>query len=472
MTFAGRAATGRCPARSSPRPSTGCRCRRACAGRAARRRSGASGRPRAGGAGTAARRTRARGCPGPRPAIRWSKRVRESVISSSTGPSNCTTSPSPRAQDEPRPAAASGASAARACRCPTTPVMRRCEWIVRPPSKRRNRCLPCASTARTARPASRSGQRSRAEARVRRARSRRGRGPRGSGGSGWPRSGSCRPRARLQGTGAGHDRRMRGETVAEGVSGSSTRASSTGTSSRPTTARSRSTPGSRRRGSRSQTARGELRAIVITHAHVDHLGFARARAARSTASRSSSPRATRSSRATRSRRPSPSATRCTYMLKHGPTRRLYWRALRAGAIRGKTLHDFTTYGDGDELPGGLRAVARPATLGHMALHLPERDVLFAGDAIVTRDPYTDRDGPVPGRAGGDGGRRAGARRRSTRIERAPARDGADRPRRPVDRRRRRGGAAGARRRRGLAAARVRRRAGRRRARPTSSWSCS
>ena len=48
------------------------------------------------------------------------------------------------------------------------PVMRRCEWIVSPPSKRRKRCLPWASTERTAWPASRSGQRSRAEARVQR----------------------------------------------------------------------------------------------------------------------------------------------------------------------------------------------------------------------------------------------------------------------------------------------------------------
>ena len=41
------------------------------------------------------------------------------------------------------------------------PVIRRCEWISRPPSKRRNRCLPCASTPVTAWPFSRSGQRSR-----------------------------------------------------------------------------------------------------------------------------------------------------------------------------------------------------------------------------------------------------------------------------------------------------------------------
>ena len=43
------------------------------------------------------------------------------------------------------------------------PVMRRCEWITRSSSKRRNRCLPWASTRSTARPASRSGQRSRAK---------------------------------------------------------------------------------------------------------------------------------------------------------------------------------------------------------------------------------------------------------------------------------------------------------------------
>ena len=33
------------------------------------------------------------------------------------------------------------------------------------------------------------------------------------------------------------------------------------------------------------------------------------------------------------------------------------------------------------------------TLGHCALHLPDRDAVFAGDAIVTLDPYTGRTGP-------------------------------------------------------------------------------
>ena len=33
------------------------------------------------------------------------------------------------------------------------------------------------------------------------------------------------------------------------------------------------------------------------------------------------------------------------------------------------------------------------TLGHVALHLPDRDVVITGDALVTHDPYTDTRGP-------------------------------------------------------------------------------
>jgi glyoxylase-like metal-dependent hydrolase (beta-lactamase superfamily II) len=136
----------------------------------------------------------------------------------------------------------------------------------------------------------------------------------------------------------------------------------------------------------------ELRAIVITHAHVDHLGFAE-RARREAGVTVYVPQgdaqlARHTLRYARSERVP------LLYLRYGPTRRLYWRALRSGGIRGELLRDFKTYADGDELPGGLRAVFTPGhTDGHMALHLPERDVLFAGDALVIRDPYTDREGP-------------------------------------------------------------------------------
>ena len=46
------------------------------------------------------------------------------------------------------------------------------------------------------------------------------------------------------------------------------------------------------------------------------------------------------------------------------------------------------------VPGSLRVVFTPGhTLGHCAFHLPERDCVIAGDAIVTLNPYTGRRGP-------------------------------------------------------------------------------
>ena len=137
---------------------------------------------------------------------------------------------------------------------------------------------------------------------------------------------------------------------------------------------------------------GELRAILITHGHVDHLGFAEM--ARREAGVAVYVPQGDAQLARHPLRYAKSERVPLVYLRHGATRRLYWRATKAGAIVGKTLRDFKTYGDGDELPGGLKAVFTPGhTDGHMALHLRDRDVLFTGDALVTHDPYTDRTGP-------------------------------------------------------------------------------
>jgi glyoxylase-like metal-dependent hydrolase (beta-lactamase superfamily II) len=46
------------------------------------------------------------------------------------------------------------------------------------------------------------------------------------------------------------------------------------------------------------------------------------------------------------------------------------------------------------VPGAPRVVYCPGhTLGHCALHYPDRDALICGDAIVMLDPYTARRGP-------------------------------------------------------------------------------
>ena len=138
---------------------------------------------------------------------------------------------------------------------------------------------------------------------------------------------------------------------------------------------------------------GELRAIVLTHGHIDHCGFA-PKAHEQAGVPVFVPRG--DERIVKSPIPFAESERnpLPYVIKEGPTRRLYLRALKAGGIRGQTLKEFEMYGDGDLLPGGLRAIATPGhTDGHMALHLADRDVLFVGDAIVTVDPYTDLEGP-------------------------------------------------------------------------------
>ena len=137
----------------------------------------------------------------------------------------------------------------------------------------------------------------------------------------------------------------------------------------------------------------ELRAIILTHGHVDHCGFAR-----KAHNEAGVPVYVPELDAPIVRSPIPMAKSegnpLMYTLKYGPTRRLYARALLSGAVSAQTLRHFRTYRDGEELPGGFRAIFTPGhTAGGMTLHLPSRDAVFVGDTIVTKDPYTDREGP-------------------------------------------------------------------------------
>ena len=137
----------------------------------------------------------------------------------------------------------------------------------------------------------------------------------------------------------------------------------------------------------------ELRAVVLTHGHIDHCGFA-PRAMKEHGTPVYVPAEDERIAASPIPMAKSEGNPLAYVLKQGPTRRLYFRALKAGGIAGQTLKGARTYRAGDELPGGLRAIATPGhTDGHMALHLPDRDVVFVGDAIVTKDPYTDLEGP-------------------------------------------------------------------------------
>src|SRR3954447_8651975 len=139
----------------------------------------------------------------------------------------------------------------------------------------------------------------------------------------------------------------------------------------------------------------DLKAVVLTHGHVDHVGFAE-HARRELGATVYIPREDVKIATSPIPLAKSEANPLTYVLRYGATRSLYLGATLRGAALGQRIKEYETFGGGDELPvpGRPRAVATPGhTFGHMALHFPDRDVVVAGDALVTRDPYTGRTGP-------------------------------------------------------------------------------
>ena len=131
----------------------------------------------------------------------------------------------------------------------------------------------------------------------------------------------------------------------------------------------------------------EVEAVVLTHAHADHVGFAHQVKANSDATlwvheRDAQPG-----------------------LRRYPPMRLYLRptawpllahGLRNGLLATPDPAEVRTFTDGEvlEVPGRPRVRHLPGhTRGNCALHLPDANLVFSGDALVTYDPYRRRRGP-------------------------------------------------------------------------------
>jgi glyoxylase-like metal-dependent hydrolase (beta-lactamase superfamily II) len=135
----------------------------------------------------------------------------------------------------------------------------------------------------------------------------------------------------------------------------------------------------------------DVEALVLTHGHSDHIGFAeRLRVERRV------PVSVHEADAALARGDVPNPAQGTGPIKLGPMLAFMWLGLTNGGLRRPKVLEVSTFGDGAtlDLPGSPRVILVPGhTPGSAALHVPMVDALFVGDALATYAVTTGAQGP-------------------------------------------------------------------------------